>query len=319
MNYWKNRRILITGGAGFLGKSLVPKLEGFGANIFVPRSREYDLTREKNVERVFQDLKPEIVVHLAADFGGIGYLQSNLGKVYFNNVMMNTLLMEKARQYNVDKFVGINTIYCYPGNAEMPLKEEDLWKGRPEKNLASYGLSKRMMIFQSEVYREQYGFNSINLLFSNIYGPHDNFDLNSAGVIPAIIRKCIEAKNKNNDHITLWGTGKPMRDNLYVEDAAEAIILATEKYNKSEPMDIGGGVEISIRELVNQITKLTGFTGKIFFDTSKPDGQSRQCLDTSKAKKEFGFEAKTDLREGLKKTIKWYFTNKIRDKVTAKY
>ncbi|MDD2778116.1 MAG: NAD-dependent epimerase/dehydratase family protein [Methanocellales archaeon] len=310
MSFWKNRRVLVTGGTGFLGNSLVPKLEDCDAIIFTPGGKEFDLTKEKNVESVFQNFKAEIVIHLAADFGGIGYLKSTRGKVYFNNVMMNTLLVEKARQYNVDKFVGINTVYCYPGNAEMPLKEEDLWKGRPEKNLASYGLSKRMMIFQSEVYREQYGFNSINLLFSNIYGPHDNFDLNSAGIIPATIRKCIEAKNNNNDHITLWGTGKPTRDNLYVEDAADAIILATERYNKSDPVNIGGGIEVSIRELVNLIAELTGFTGKMIFDTSKPDGQLRQCVDTSKAKKEFGFEAKTDLKEGLKKTIKWYMENK---------
>ena len=312
MSYWRNRRVLVTGGAGFLGKSLVPKLRELGANIFVPRSKEFDLRKEKDVDSVFNKFKPQIVIHLAADLGGIGYLRSNPGKVYFNNVMMNTLLMEKAMRHNVDKFVGINTINCYPENAKMPLKENYLWNGKPEKNVASYGLSKRMMIFQSEVYREQYNLNSINLILDNIYGPFDNFDLVTSRVIPAIIRKCIEAKEKNKDHIVVWGTGKATREFLYVEDATEGIILATEKYNKPEPVNLGSGFEISIKELVELIAEIAGFKGVIRWDTSKPDGQPKRCLDVSKAKKEFGFEAKVDFREGLEKTIEWYRKNLLR-------
>ena len=310
MSYWKNKRVLVTGGAGFLGKTLVPKLEKLGPSILVPRSKEYDLTTEKNIDRIFQDFKAEVVIHLAADLGGIGYLKSNPGKVYFNNVMMNTLLMDKARQYNVDKFVGINTVNCYPENAKMPLKENYLWKGKPEKNVASYGVAKRMMIFQSELYREQYNFNSINLILDNIYGPFDNFDLATSRVIPATIRKCIEAKEKNKDHIVVWGTGKAGREFLYVEDAAIGIILATEKYNKREPVNIGAGFEIKIKDLVELIAKLTGFQGEIKWDTTKPDGQLRRCLNVNRAKEEFGFEAKVGFREGLEKTIDWYKRNK---------
>lgn len=311
MNYWRNERVLVTGGAGFLGKSLVPKLRELGAVIFIPRSKEFDLTKEKNVDRVFNKFKPELVIHLAADLGGIGYLRSNPGKVYFNNVVMNILLMEKARQHNVDKFVGINTVNCYPENAKMPLKESYLWSGKPEKNVAPYGLAKRMMIFQSELYRAQYNFNSINLILDNIYGPFDNFDLDTSRVIPALIRKCIEAKEKNNDHVVVWGTGKATRGFLYVEDATRGIILATERYNKSEPVNLGSGFEISIKDLVELIAELTGFGGKIKWDTTKPDGQPRRCLDTSKAKKGFGFVAKVGFTEGLKKTIEWYKTKKI--------
>ena len=310
MSYWKNRIVLVTGGAGFLGKTLVPKLEELGAVIFIPRSKEFDLTKEKNVDRVFNDFKPEIVIHLAADLGGIGYLSSNPGKVYFNNVMMNTLLMEKAMRYNVDKFVGINTINCYPENANMPLKESYLWNGKPEKNVAPYGLSKRMMIFQSELYREQYEFNSINLILDNVYGPFDNFDLETSRVIPATIRKCIDAKEKNKDHIVVWGTGKVTREFLYVEDAARGIILAIEKYNEGAPVNLGSGVEISIKELVELIAEIAGFDGELRWNTTKPDGQPRRYLDVSKAKEEFGFEAKVDFREGIKETIEWYIANR---------
>lgn len=226
--------------------------------------------------------------------------------------MMNTLLMEKAMQYNVDKFVGINTINCYPENAKMPLKESYLWDGKPEKNVVAYGLSKRMLIFQSEVYREQYNFNSINLILDNIYGPFDNFDLDTSRVIPAIIRKCSEAKEKNKDHIVVWGTEKTSREFLYVDDAAGGIILATERYNKSEPINLGSGFEISIKELVELIAKLTGFDGERRWDTSKSDGPPRRCLDINKAREEFWFEAKTDFREGLKRTIEWYKTNVLK-------
>jgi GDP-L-fucose synthase len=306
MSYWKNKRVLVTGGAGFLGKTLVPKLEELGAIISVPRSKEYDLTKEENVDMIFHDFYAEVVIHLAADLGGIGYLKSNPGKVYYNNVMMNTLLMEKARQHNVAKFVGINTINCYPEKAKMPLKETYLWTGKPEKNVASYGISKRMMIFQSERYRVQYDFNSMNLILDNFFGPFDNFDLDTSRVIPALIRKCSDAKEKNKDFIVVWGTGKASREFLYVEDAARGIILATEKYNNPEPVNIGAGYEIKIKDLVDLIAELTGFDGEIKWDTTKPDGQPRRCLDVSRAKEEFGFEAKVDLREGLGKTVGWY-------------
>jgi len=310
MSYWESKSVLVTGGAGFLGNSLVPKLEELGAIIFVPRSKEFDLTKERNVDKMFQIFKADVVIHLAADVGGIGYLKSNPGKVYFTNVMMNTLLMGAAMQQNVAKFVGINTVNCYPENAKMPLKESYLWNGIPEKSVASYGLAKRMMIFQSEVYREQYNFNSINLILDNIYGPFDNFDLDTSRVIPAIIRKCIEAIEKNKDHISIWGTGKASREFLYVEDAAEGILLAAERYDKPEPVNIGGGFEIKIKDLVELIAELTGFKGEIKWDTTKPDGQPRRCLDVTKAKKEFGFEAKMNFREGLKKTIEWYIQNR---------
>ena len=255
---------------------------------------------------MFQIFKAEVVIHLAADVGGIGYLKSNPGKVYFTNVMMNTLLMEAAMQKNVAKFVGINTINCYPENAKMPLNESYLWNGKPEKNVASYGLSKRMMIFQSELYSEQYNFSSINLVLDNVYGPFDNFDLDTSRVIPAIIRKCIEAKEQNRDHIIVWGTGKALRGFLYVDDAAEGILLAAERYNKPEPVNIGGGFEIKIKDLAELIAELTGFEGEIKWDTTKPDGQPRRCLDVSRARQEFGFEAKVNFREGLKKMIEWY-------------
>ncbi|CEG13856.1 NAD-dependent epimerase/dehydratase [groundwater metagenome] len=307
--FWKEKKVLLTGGSGFLGKNLLPRLNELIEEIFVPRSSEFDLRKEKHIDALFNKFKPDIVIHLAADVGGIGYLMSNSGKIYFNNIMMNTLLIEKAMRYKVDKFVGINTVNCYPENAEIPTKESYLWGGKPEKNVASYSMAKRMMIFQSEVYSEQYGFNSINLILDNIYGPFDNFDLNTSRVIPALIRKCINAIENDEKEIICWGDGSPKREFLYVEDAAEGILLATEKYNKTDPINLGAGFEISIKDIVKLIINLTGFEGDIIWDTSKPNGQSRRCLDVSRAKKEFGFEAKIPLEEGLKKTITWYKQN----------
>jgi len=306
MSYWQDKRVLVTGGAGFIGKTLVPKLEGLGSSIFVPRSKVFDLTKEKDVENVFNEFKPDIVIHLAADSGGIGYLKSNPGKVYFNNVMMNTLLMEASRQYGLGKFVTINSVNCYPENAKIPLKESFLWGGRPEKSVSGYGLSKRMVIYQSEAYRVQYNFNSVNLILDNVYGPSDNFNLSSARVIPALIRKCIEARDNSADNIVVWGTGTPKRSFLFVEDAVNGIILATEMYKGVDPVNIGSILEISIHDLTELIAEMVGYNGRIIWDSAKPDGQSRRCLDVSKAKKEFGFDAKIDLRDGLMKTIEWY-------------
>jgi len=307
--FWKEKKVLLTGGSGFLGKNLLPRLNELIEEIFVPRSSEFDLRKEKHIDALFNKFKPDIVIHLAADVGGIGYLMSNPGKIYFNNIMINTLLIEKAMRYKVDKFVGINTVNCYPENAEIPTKESYLWEGKPEKNVASYSMAKRMMIFQSEVYSEQYGFNSINPILDNIYGPFDNFDLNTSRVIPALIRKCINAIENDEKEIICWGDGSPTREFLYVEDAAEGILLATEKYNKTYPINLGAGFEISIKDIIKLIINLTGFEGDIIWDTSKPNGQSRRCLDVSRAKKEFGFEAKMPLEEGLKKTITWYKQN----------
>jgi GDP-L-fucose synthase len=307
--FWKEKKVLVTGGNSFLGKTLVPKLKKFDCDVFTPAHSEYDLTKEKDVNKLFNDFNPNIVIHLAADCGGVRYIKDNAGKVYYNNMMMNTLLIEVSKNHCIEKFVGINTANSYPENVSIPMKENDLWMGKPEKNVASYGLSKRMMIFQSELYRAQYGFNSINLIFTSLYGPFDNFDKMSSRVIPAIIRKCFDTKDSDKDHIVVWGTGKPIREFLYVEDASRAIVLATEKYNKSDPINIGGHPEISIKELVNLIAKLTEFDGKIIWDTSKPDGQQRQCLDTTQAEKILEFRPRISFEKGLKKVINWYIKN----------
>lgn len=309
--FWSSRRFCVTGGAGFLGSHLVEKMRDRGArNIFVPRSRDYDLTRMDDVQRMYEDSDPDVVIHLAADVGGIGANREHPGEFFYNNLMMGVQLIEEARKRNVDKFVAIGTICAYPKHTPVPFKEEDLWEGYPEETNAPYGLAKKMLLVQLQAYRDQYGFNGIYLLPVNLYGPRDDFDLETSHVIPALIRKCIEARDAGRDHITAWGTGQASREFLYVEDAAEGILLATERYDSPEPVNLGAGFEITIKELVDLIVEMTGFEGEVRWDTGKPDGQPRRCLNTSRAKEEFGFEAKTSLREGLEGTIEWYEKNK---------
>ena len=307
MNFWEDKRVIVTGGAGFLGSYVVEKLKKRGCrNIFIPRSKDYDLTKEKNVVRLYQHYQADIAIHLAAVVGGIGANRENPGKFYYDNLIMGAMLIEYARQFKVDKFVAIGTICAYPKFTSVPFKEEDLWNGYPEETNAPYGLAKKMMLVQSQAYRAQYGFNSIFLLPLNLYGPRDNFDPKSSHVISALIRKFIEAKDRGEGDVIVWGTGKPTRGFLYVEDAAEGILLAAERYNKSDPVNLGSDLEISIKDLAELIAKLVGFKGKIKWDTSKPDGQPRRKLDTSRAEREFGFKAKMDFEEGLKRTIEWY-------------
>lgn len=311
MSFWEDKKVIVTGGAGFLGSYMVEKLKDRGCkDIFIPLLEDYDLTKEANIIRLYQDYPANIVIHLAAVVGGIGANRENPGKFYYDNLVMGAMLMEYARQFKVDKFVAIGTICAYPKFTPVPFKEDDLWNGYPEETNAPYGLAKKMMVVQSQAYRAQYGFNSIFLLPLNLYGPRDNFDPKSSHVIPALIRRFIEAKEEGKDEVICWGTGKPTRGFLYVEDAAEGILLAAEKYNKSDSVNLGSDLEISIKDLAELIAKLTGFKGRIIWDKSKPDGQPRRRLDTTKAEKEFGFKAKMDFEEGLKKTIKWYGNKK---------
>ncbi len=309
----KTKHILVTGGSGFLGTFVVKVLRERGCrNIFVPKSKDYDLVDMQAVNRVYKDAEPDIVIHLAAKVGGIGANRENPGKFFYDNLMMGAQMMEIGRQTCIEKFVAIGTICSYPKFTLVPFKEENLWNGYPEETNAPYGLAKKMLLVQSQAYRQQYGFNSIFLMPVNLYGPGDNFSPDSSHVIPALIKKCLDAKTKGLSpqgtvpEITVWGTGKATREFLYVEDCAEAIVLATEKYNKSESVNIGAGFEISIKDLVNLIVKLTGFKGKIIWDSLKPDGQPRRMLDTSRAYREIGFKAKAYFEEGLKNAIDWY-------------
>jgi len=308
MTFWSGKKILVTGGAGFLGSFVVDKLvneRGVDPNdIVVPRSRNIDLRIWENCSRIVRDI--DVIIHVAGRGGGIGYNREFPGSLFYDNISMNSHLMEAARRGNVEKFVGIGTVCSYPKFTPVPFKEAELWNGYPEETNASYGLSKKMMLVQSQAYRQQYDFNSIHLLMVNLYGPRDNFDLQDSHVIPALIRKFIEAKDSDADEIVVWGTGNASREFLYVEDAAEAILLAAEKYNKSDPVNIGAGFEISIKDLVTLIGRLIEFKGNIIWDKTKPDGQPRRGLDTSKAFDEFGFKAKTSFEEGLKDTIHWY-------------
>ncbi len=303
-NFWNNKKVLVTGGAGFLGSHLVGKLQKLNAIITVPRSEKYDLRIREVCKHVVAG--QDIVIHLAAKVGGIGYNMIHPGEMFFDNIMMGAQLMEEARLAGVEKFVGIGTICAYPKFTPVPFHEKDLWMGYPEETNAPYGLAKKMLLVQSQAYRQQYGFNSIFLLPVNLYGPGDNFDPESSHVIPSLIKKIYEAKINRRKEATVWGTGNPTREFFYVEDAVEAIILAAEKYNKSDPVNIGAGFEISIKQLVKLICKLLDYKGKIIWDKSKPDGQPRRMLDTTSAKKEFGFAAKTDFEDGLKETIEWY-------------
>ena len=306
VGFWQDKNVLVTGGAGFLGSHLVGKLKKQNCkSIFTPTIEEYDLVSIEAVKRLYKKSKPNIVIHLAAKVGGIGANRANPGKFFYDNLMMGTQLMEEARLTGVKKFVTLGTICSYPKFAPIPFKEENLWDGYPEETNAPYGLAKKMLLVQGQAYRQQYGFNAIFPMAVNLYGPGDNFDPETSHVIPAIIKKCFDAvKNKKNE-IVLWGTGKPTREFLYAEDCAGAILLAAEKYNKPDPVNIGAGFEISIKDLAKLIAELTSFKGKITWDTTKPDGQPRRMLDTQKAKQEFGFSAKTPLREGLINTIEW--------------
>jgi len=307
MGFWETKRVLVTGGAGFLGSYVVQKLkERRCKDIFIPRAKDYDLVKIEAVRKVYRDSRPDIVIDLAAKVGGIGANRANPGKFFYENLMMGVQMIEEGRIFGIEKFVALGTVCCYPKFTPVPFREEDLWNGYPEETNAPYGLAKKMFLVQAQSYRQQYGFNTIFLLPVNLYGPKDNFDPETSHVIPALIKKCFDAVKEDNDEIIIWGTGKATREFLYVEDCAEAIILATEKYNKPEPVNIGAGFEISIKDLVYLIMELVGFKGRVLRDTSKPDGQPRRILDVSKAKEEFGFVAKTDFREGLKKTIKWY-------------
>lgn len=310
MIFWENKRILVTGGAGFLGSHLVQKLKEKGSkNIFIPTHDKFDLREKQDIIRMYEEAHPDILIHLAARVGGIGANMEYPGEFFYDNLIMGIQLMEYARRYGVEKFVGLGTVCAYPKFTKVPFKEEDLWNGYPEETNAPYGLAKKMLLVQAQAYRKQYGFNAIYLLPVNLYGPGDNFHPEYSHVIPGIIRKCFEAIENKQDEIVLWGTGKPTREFLYVEDCVEAICLATEKYNKSEPLNIGSGLEISIKDLAKLIVELTGFQGRVIWDRIKPDGQPRRCLDTSNAQREFGFRAKTDFKEGLKKTVDWYREN----------
>jgi GDP-L-fucose synthase len=309
MTFWTKRRVTVTGGAGFLGSFVVEKLKERGCeNIFVPRSREYDLVDGEAVKRLYRDARPDIVIHLAARVGGIGANRANAGKFFYDNAMMGIQLIEQGRVFGVEKLVALGTVCAYPKFSPVPFSEENLWDGYPEETNAPYGLAKKMLLVQSQAYRAQYGFNSIYLLPVNLYGPRDNFDLETSHVIPALIRKCIEAKERAEPEIVCWGDGTPTREFLYVEDCAEGILLATEKYNQSEPVNIGTGQEISISDLVHLIAELTCYRGRIIWDSTKPNGQPRRCLNTNRARQLFGFNAATDFREGLRRTVDWYLS-----------
>jgi GDP-L-fucose synthase len=305
------KKILVTGGAGFLGTYVVQQLLGKGYNnVFVSRSKDYNLVEMEAVKRLYKDSNPEIVIHLAARVGGIGANQRNPGRFFYENLMMGVQLIEQGRLSDVEKFVALGTICAYPKFTEVPFKEGNLWNGYPEETNAPYGLAKKMLLVQSQAYRQQYGFNCIYLLPVNLYGPGDNFDPEYSHVIPALIKKIYDAKEIGDKVIIVWGTGKASREFLYVEDAAKGIVAAMEKYHGPEPVNLGAGFEISIKELVELLCKLMDFNGKVEWDTSKPDGQPRRSLDTSKAQILFGFKAETSFMEGLRNTIEWYAKNR---------
>ena len=303
----KSKRIVVTGGAGFLGSFVTAALEARGCrNVFVPRVEDYDLVERDNVRRMYDDLRPNLVIHLAAIVGGIGANREHPGEFYYKNMAMGLFMLEEARLRRIEKFVALGTICAYPKHTPVPFREEDLWSGYPEETNAPYGLAKKMMLVQSQAYRQEYGFNSIFLLPVNLYGPRDNFDPSSSHVIPALIKKCIDARDSGAPEIVVWGTGNASREFLYAGDAAEAILLAAERYDGPEPVNVGAGFEITIRDLVPLIARLTGFAGRIVWDPSKPDGQPRRMLDVSRAEQLFGFKAKVGFEEGLRETIAWY-------------
>jgi GDP-L-fucose synthase len=313
-NFWDARRVCVTGGAGFLGSFVTEKLRQRGAaEIFVPHVEQYDLVKPDDIQRMLDDAQPDLIIHLAALAGGIGANRARPADFFYINLMMGVQLMHAAWQRGVEKFVAIGTICAYPKFTPLPFKEENLWDGYPEETNAPYGLAKKMLLVQAQAYREQYGYNAIYLLPVNLYGPRDNFDLKTSHVIPALIRKCLEAKERRDPQVVLWGDGSPTREFLYVEDAAEGILLAAERFNGSEPVNLGSGNEISIKDLATLIARLTGFQGELVWDTSKPNGQPRRALDVSRAAERFGFRAQMPFEEGLRRTIDWYV--KRRDQV----
>jgi len=310
MDFWKGKKVVLTGGAGFLGRHVLERLEAHGASkerVFIPRSKEFDLRNWETCMEVTKDA--DLVIHLAARVGGIGFNRRSPGSLFFDNAMMCIQMMEAARLNRVGKYVTLATVCSYPKFTPVPFKEEGIWDGYPEETNAPYGIAKKTQFVQADAYRRQYDFNAIVLVPVNLYGPWDNFDLEDSHVIPALVRKMVEAKRQNQKQVEVWGTGRASREFLYVEDAAEAIVLASERYDSSEPVNIGTGKEISIKELAETIAELAGYEGELVWDASKPDGQPRRCLDVSKAKERFGFEAKVPFRTGLKKTIEWFEAN----------
>lgn len=311
-DFWGGRRVTVTGGGGFLGSAVVRQLQQAGAtDIFVPRSRDYDLRTRDGIDRTLADGRPDLLIHLAAVVGGIGANRENPGRFFYENAIMGIELMEQARLAGVGKFVQIGTVCSYPKFTPVPFREEDLWNGYPEETNAPYGLAKKMLLVQGQAYRQQYGFDVIHLIPVNLYGAGDNFDPASSHVIPALIKKCVDARESGEDHVDVWGTGSASREFLFVEDAAEGIVLGAERYDGAEPVNLGVGREITIRELVELIARLTRFAGEIRWDPSKPDGQPRRALDTSRARDLFGFEARTTFEDGLRRTISWYQADRM--------
>jgi GDP-L-fucose synthase len=307
MGFWNNRRVVVTGGNGFLGSFVVEKIRsGCCANIVIPRSREYDLREKSDVFRLYNDARPDIFIHLAAVVGGIGANRQNPGRFFYDNAVMGLNVIEAARIVGIEKFVCVGTICSYPKFTPVPFREENFWSGYPEETNAPYGLAKKILLVQLQAYRQQYGMRSIYITPVNLYGPRDNFDLESSHVIPALIRKCWEAKRGGTPEITAWGTGNATREFLYVEDAAEAIVLASEKYSDPDLVNLGSGEEITIRDLLERIRLLMDYKGRVFWDTTKPDGQPRRSLDTARALARFGWQSKTSLQDGLRKTIAWF-------------
>jgi GDP-L-fucose synthase len=305
--FWSKRRVCVTGGAGFLGSFVTQRLHQLGAKeVFIPFIEKYNLVEGADIRRMLDDARPDVIIHLAAQVGGIGANREHPAEFFYNNLLMGVQLIHQAWQSGVEKVVAIGTVCAYPKFTPVPFREEDLWIGYPEETNAPYGLAKKMLLVQSQAYRQQYGYNSVFLLPVNLYGPRDNFNPSSSHVIPALIRKCVEAKESGVPEIVVWGDGSPTREFLYVEDAAEGILLAAERYNSSDPVNLGSGNEISIRDLVELIARLTGFSGRMVFDTTQPNGQPRRALDTQKAQQYFGFRAQTSFEEGLRRTIQWY-------------
>jgi len=309
-DFWRDKRVLVTGGAGFLGSFIVDRLRAGGAVVALPRSKEYDLRRREDVDRMLSVYAPAMVIHAAVDGGGIGYMRHYPGSVYTNNTLMNTLLLDGCHRAGVEKFVGVSSVCAYPRDAPVPMREEDIWDGYPEPTNAAYGLSKKMMMEQGKAYKQQYGYCSVFPMPVNLYGPRDHFDPERSHVVPALIRKCIDAREAGADHIVAWGTGRATRELLYVEDCADAVLRTAEVFDRPDPINIGTGRETPVKELVETVAAVCGFEGEIRWDTSKPDGQPRKCLDVSRAREWLGWEAKVTLEEGLKRTVEWYLSRR---------